>query len=68
MAEIMQFPAGICILKINDKNTKGKCEICSNVTIKTPEQRLWRRSSVFIVNSEHILHLVLVFLLLTLIM
>ena len=29
-------------------------------------QRQWRRSNVFIVNFEHILHLVLVFLLLTL--
>ena len=36
------------------------------VTIKTPERRHWRRSGVFIVNFKHILHLVLVFLLLTL--
>ena len=42
------------------------CEICSKLTIQTPEQREWRRSGVFIVNFEHILHLVLVFLLLTL--
>ena len=42
------------------------CEICSKLTIKTPEQRQWRRSGVFIVNFEHISHLVLVFLLLTL--
>ena len=31
----------------------------------TPERRHWRRSGVFIVNYEHIWHLVLVFLLLT---
>ena len=36
------------------------------LVIKTPEQRHWSRSGVFIVNSEHILHLVLVFLFLTL--
>ena len=42
------------------------CEICSKLKIKTPEQRQRRRSDVFIVNFEHILHLVLVFLLLTL--
>ena len=36
------------------------------LVIKTPEQRHWSRSGVFIVNSEHILHLVLMFLLLTL--
>ena len=35
--------------------------ICSTLTIKTPEQRQWRRSGVFIVNSEYISHLVLVF-------
>ena len=34
------------------------------LTIKTPERRQWRRSGVFIVNFEHIAHLVLVFLLL----
>ena len=38
-------------------------EIYSKFTIKTPERR--RRSGVFIVNFEHISHLVLVFLLLT---
>ena len=36
------------------------------LTIKTPEQRQWCRSDVFIVNFEHISHLVRVFLLLTL--
>ena len=34
--------------------------------MKTQEQRYWRRSGVFIVNFEHISHLLLVFLLLTL--
>ena len=36
------------------------------LTIKTPERRKWRRSSVFIVNFEHILYVVLVFPLLIL--
>ena len=26
-------------LKINNRNTKKRCEICSNLTIKTPERR-----------------------------
>ena len=45
---------------------------CSNSTIETIEkgvkyiQRQWDRLGVFIVNFEHISHLVLVFLLLTL--
>ena len=38
---------------------------CSKLTINIPERRQWRRSGIFIVNSEHISHLVLVFLLLT---
>ena len=41
-------------------------EICRKLTIKTLERRHWRRSGVFIVNFEHILHLAPVFLLLTL--
>ena len=49
-----------------NRNTRRRCEICSKLTIKTPEQRIWRRSGIFTVNFEHISHLVLVFLLLTL--
>ena len=60
----LQFPAGICMFKVNNRNTRKRCEICSNLTIKTPERRQWRRSGVFIVCFEHISHLVLVFLLL----
>ena len=43
---------------MNNKNTRTKYEICSKLTIKTPEG-CWRRSTVFIVNFEHISHLVL---------
>ena len=57
---------GIYLLKVNNRNTSTRCEICSKLTIKTTERRHWRRSGVFIVNSEHIPHHVLVFLLLTL--
>ena len=39
------------MFKVNNKNTR---------------QRQWRRSGVFVVNLEHISHLALVFLLLTL--
>ena len=39
---------------------------CSKLTVKTVERDQWRRSGVFNVNFEHISHLVLVFLLLTL--
>ena len=59
-------PTGIYLLKVNKRNIRTRYKICSKLTIKTPEQRHWHRSSVFIVNFEHISHLVLVFLLLTL--
>ena len=54
------------MFKVDNKNTRTRCEISSKLTIKTLERRHWRRSSVFIVNFEHISHLVLMFLLLTL--
>ena len=54
------------MLKFNKRNTRTKCEICSELTIKTPERCQCRRSSVFVVNLEHISHFVLVFLLLNL--
>ena len=46
--------------------TCWKCEIYSKLTLKTPERHHWRRSGVFIVNVEHISHLTLVLLFLTL--
>ena len=59
------YPACTYLLKVNNRNTRSNCEICSKLTVKTTKQRHWRRSGVFIVNFEHISHLVLVFLLLT---
>ena len=52
------------MFKANNRNTRTRCEICSKLTIKTPEQG--GRSAVFIINFEHTSHLVLEFLLLTL--
>ena len=57
--------AGIYLLKVNNINTRLRCDICSKLTIKTPGRRQWHRSGVFIVNFEHISHLALMFLLLT---
>ena len=31
------YPAGIYLLKVNNRNTRTRCEICSKLTIKTPE-------------------------------
>ena len=68
LIQIINFllPAGIYLLKVNNRNTRTRCEICSKLTLKTPQGRDGRRSGVFIVNFEHISHLALVFLLLTL--
>ena len=51
-------PAGIYLLNVNNRNTRARCEICSKLTIKTPERCHWHRLYVFIVNFEHISHLV----------
>ena len=47
-------PASNYMLKVNNRNTRTRYEICSKLTIKTPERRQWRRSGVFIVvNFKH---------------
>ena len=60
------FPAKIYLFKVNNRNTKKRCEISSKLIIKTPERRQWGHCGVLIFNFEHISHLFLVFLLLTL--
>ena len=52
------------MFKVNNKDTRTTP--MAKLTIKTLERRQWHHNGVFIVNFEHILHLVLVFLLLTL--
>ena len=42
-------PAGIYLLKVNSRNIRTRCEICSKLTIKTLERRQWRSSVIFIV-------------------
>ena len=59
-------PAGIYLLKGNIRNIRTRFKICSKLTIKTPEQCQRCRSGVLIDNFEHVSHLALVFLLLTL--
>ena len=53
------------MLKVNNEITRKRCEICSKLTIKTPERCQRCSPGVFIVNYENISHLFLVFLLLT---
>ena len=58
--ESADFPAGIYLLKVNNRNNRARCELCLKLTIKTPER------IHCIVNFEHVPHFFLVFLLLTL--
>ena len=48
------------MFKVNNKNTRTRFEVCSKLTIETPARCQWRHPGVFIVNFEHISHLVLV--------
>ena len=50
-------PAGNYLLKVNNRNARARCGICSKLTIKTPE-----RSGICMAYFEHISQLVLVFL------
>ena len=36
---VQTFLAGIYMFKVNNGNTRTRCEICSKLTIKTPERR-----------------------------
>ena len=36
---IDSIPAGLYLLKVNNRNTRTRCEICSKLTIKTPESQ-----------------------------
>ena len=54
------YPVSNYIFKVNKRSTKTMCEICSKLTIKTPERRHWchlHRSGIFIVNFERISNL-----------
>ena len=46
------LPASIYLLKVNNRNNRKRCKICSTLTIKTPERRQWPRYDVFMVNTS----------------
>ena len=60
------LPRNIYLFKAINRNSRKRCEICSEWILKTSERRESRRSGVFIVSFEHISYLFLVFLLLIL--
>ena len=54
-------PVNIYLVKVNNRNTIYRYEICSKLIIKTPERCHWHRFDVFVVNFEHISHFFPVF-------
>ena len=58
LVEVYLSPVGIYLLKVNNRNTRTKCKICSKFTIRTAERRqayFTPYSSVSIVNFEHVI-------------
>ena len=52
-------PVGIYMFKVNNRKIRTRYELCSKLTLKTPERRQYKIftpwSSVSIVNFEHVI-------------
>ena len=51
-------PVNIYLFKVNNRNTKKRCEVCSKLTIKTPERLHWPWTyfnSVSIIEFEQVI-------------
>ena len=35
----LEFPAHIFLLKVNSRNSRTRCKICSNLRVMSPERR-----------------------------
>ena len=46
------IPVGVYMFKVNNRNTRKRCEIGSKLTIKAPERGHWRRSGVLLLTSN----------------
>ena len=64
--DTIALPSQHLLIIANNRDTKTIGKICSKLIIKRAERRRRHRFSVFIVNFEQILHIVLVFPFLTL--
>ena len=38
---VQSLPENIYLLKVTNKSTRKRCEMCSKLTLKTPERRQW---------------------------
>ena len=59
---ICAYPVGIYLLKVNNRNSRTRCEIRSKLTIKITERRHWRKrtyfsfcSSISVVNFDYVI-------------
>ena len=50
-----KVPAGNYMFKVNNRNLRTRCEICSKITIKTPEQGVVLVSLLLTLNMFHTL-------------
>ena len=46
-------PAGSYVFKVNIRNTRTKCEICSKLPIKIPERRQRQGQSIIVGNEKN---------------
>ena len=46
------LPVSIYLLKVNNRNTRTRCEIYSKLTTKIPERRHWRHSYTKFITLE----------------
>ena len=56
----------ICLFNVDNGDTRTMCQICSKLTIMSPERHQWCRSGVFIVKLEQTSHIDMLLQLLTL--
>ena len=52
----MNIRSGIYMFKVNNRNTRTRCEICLKLTIKTPERRPPGIVLVSLLLALHIFH------------
>ena len=57
------YPAGNYMFKVNNRNSRTRCELCLKLTIKIPERRHDVVLVSLLITLKHISHLVLVFIL-----
>ena len=58
----LSVAVNIYLFKVNNRNSRGRCEICSKLIIKISEWCHWCYSGVFVVSIKKILNFCSVFL------